>query len=270
MPVFARSMTCLAVLFVLALIGCKADPKQTETAGANETVQNEPAQEVEAIEPRAAAERRLEAAEENLTSRRDALKRFLSNESLERFEERMSCAALELQQRAFARRELEQTHRRLAAEQSKLREQQRQGTYRPAADEMKILEQSNDIVALDKQLEELSSVRDRELRKFDGGGEVVDIINERIDGLQAERRKAVKQKASVLLNAKIEQAAQAITLINFEIDMINQELEDWTEIRRETVRSLDAYEQLARELEEAERERDEAKRALEAINASDR
>jgi len=265
MPAFARSMTCLAVVFVLALIGCKADPKQAETAEANES-----AEKVDTIDERAAAERRLEAAEENVTSRRAALKRFLSSE---RFEAYMSRAELETPPSSpplFVKRDLEQTHRELIASQAELRKMQREGSYRPTADEMKMVEQSRDIDALNKQIKELSSVRDRELRKFDGGGEVVDKINEQIDGLQAECRKIIEKRISLLLNAKIEQTALGIELIESEIEKNNQELEARTEVLKETVRMLDEHEQLTRELEEAEQERDEAKRALEAINSSDR
>jgi capsular exopolysaccharide synthesis family protein len=217
-----------------------------------------------------AAQGRLNAANEEITSIRAEIKRFLTNTPIETLEERTSRAAQEVQRLVFDKSELEKMMNSLDASYQQLLKRQEAGDFDPSDEERAQIEMQQEIVAVDSQLRDLRVARQTYLRKFGENHEVVRDIDERILATERERREEFDNQARVLFNAKLENAALGMENIKLELAKVTESLDSWTATRQDNVRKLDEYETLQRELESAEEERKMAQTAIQELILQER
>ncbi len=250
-------------LFALSLPGCHTAPEPPEPVEQEQTGADVPAEQSSNLENHdeqlATARRRLEAADKQVTAVRAAITRYLENNPLDSDEDaRRRETALQVQRLVIEKQELGKALDRLQATHSQLKEEERQNSYTPAADELAMIEAG--LGDYDKQLKEL-----REALEKPENPEIQAAIGKQIEEVEAERNKEIAKQTKLLLDAKLEQARLGVQILSEELKKVSESLDEWTAKRQETVRLLDEYETLARELEAAEQERDRAVKAIEDL-----
>ncbi|MFN3167205.1 MAG: polysaccharide biosynthesis tyrosine autokinase [Phycisphaeraceae bacterium] len=212
-----------------------------------------------------AAQSRLNAANEEITSIRASIKRFLENTPIETLEERTSRAAQEVQRLVYDKSELEKLLNSLDASYQQLLKRQQEGDFDPSDEERAQIEMQQEIMTVDSQLRDLRVARQTQLRKYGENHEVIRDLDERILATERERRDEFDNQARILFNAKLEQAALGMENIKIELSKVTQSLDGWTATRQDNVRKIDEYQTLQRELETAEEERKMAQTAIQEL-----
>ena len=209
-----------------------------------------------------AARRRLNAGNEEITSIKGEIKRFLTNTPLETLEERTSRAAQEVQRLVYEKNEHEKNYRSIEATYAQLVDRQKENDFEPSDEERAQIEDRPEIMGLDQRLIDLRVSRATQLRKYGPEHDIIKNIDEQTLATERERRDEYDKIARTIFFAKLEQAAIGMEILKANVSDATTQLDQWTVQRQDTVRLLDEYETLKRELEAAEKERDLAAQTI--------
>jgi len=212
-----------------------------------------------------AAQSQLNTTEERITTMRSAIKRFLTATPLESLDERSSEAALRVQKLVIEVNEIEKSYNSLQATYGQLLERQAQGKFDPSDEERQMIENAREIVEIDSALRQLRVSRDSLLDKFKPEHAAVRSLDQQILFYERERTEEYDTQARTLFNAKLEQAALGKQILEQELGKTRESLAEWTLKRQEFVRLKQEYDSLIREQEQAEEEKQAAKKAIDDL-----
>lgn len=204
---------------------------------------------------------------ENITVK---IKRFLETNSLPSLSEGSSEATLRVKQLIVEQERLNQALNSLQASYNQLLERQQEGRFDPSDEERAQIEAGREILEIDSQLLQLRVQRDSLLDKFKEGHPAVRSIDQQILAFEREREIEFDTQARVLFNAKLEQAANGVSLLSEESQKTNAALSEWTLRRQDYVRLIQEYETLLRAQMQAEGDRDTATKAIDKLNEFDK
>ncbi len=212
-----------------------------------------------------AARRRLNSAEEKITTIRAAISRFLNSTPLETLDERSSEAALQVQRLVVEKNELDKSFNSLTATHAQLQQRLAENNFDPSDEERYLIENTQEIIQLDSQLRQLRISRELQLEKYGVEHEIIKSLDKQILETEREREKEFDEQARTSFNAKFEQATLGLSILTEELNKAIDALAEWTVKRQETVGLLNDYETFQRELEAAEIEKDKAEVAIEDL-----
>ncbi|MBX2852755.1 MAG: polysaccharide biosynthesis tyrosine autokinase [Phycisphaeraceae bacterium] len=205
-----------------------------------------------------AAQSRRDDAEQRIANITVQIKRFLETNPLDTLTEGSSEAAIRVRSLIVEQERLNQTLNSIQGSYDLLLERQKQGNFDPSDEERAQIEAGQEILSIDSQLLQLRVQRELLLEKFKPQHDAVRSIDRQILSFETEREKEFDTQARILFNAKLEQAANGVTLLSTEAQKTNAALAQWTVRRQDIVRLLQEYDTLQRALRQAEDERDEA------------
>lgn len=251
----------------LALVGCQAGTPSATThdASTKPVASGNEQQGPHAVDPGRellAARHRLDAAEGRVTSIRVKIKRFLTTRPLDSIEEKSSEAALQVQRLVLETNELQKAYNSLRSTYDVLLQRQAEGSFEPSDQELAEINASEEIKEIDRALRGLRLEEAALLVEHKEDDLEVRKIRAKMQVLTKERNEELDQKARVLFNAKLEQAATGVNVLGQEIARAQQALAEWTVRRQDSVILLQEYDSLVRELQAAEQERENAARRV--------
>ena len=205
-----------------------------------------------------AAQSRRDDAEQRIANDTVKIKRFLETNPLDTLTEGSSEAAIRVRSLIVEQERLNQGLNSIQASYDLLLERQQQGNFDPSDEERAQIEAGQTFLSIDSQLRQLRIQREDLLIKFKEGHPSVMSIDQQMLTLQREREEEFDKQARILFNAKLEQAANGVSMLATESQKTNAALAQWTARRQDIVRLLQEYDTLQRSLKQAEIERTEA------------
>jgi len=206
-----------------------------------------------------AAQRRLNAAQEQVTSIQAEIKRFLTNTPIDALSEATSEAALQVKRLTANLGDLERRYHEADAAYQRMIKRQTEGGFDPSDAERIEVENHPAIMAIDRQLLQ-HRVQQAVLQAQETPDEAALQQKEKaILALERERLNAFDEQFRMGFNARLESLALQRRDLASQREQTRQSLEAWAVKRQEQVRCKHAYKTLLREQRAAEAERNRAR-----------
>ena len=216
-----------------------------------------------------AAQNRRDTAEQRIASITVQIKRFMDTNPMEAQEEGRTQAALRVTTIVRELQELNQSLISLQATYNQLLARQQEGRFEASDEERQIIEQGREILDIDAQLLQLRIQLQPLADKFKPEHPAIRSIEQQILALERERAAEFDSQARVLFNAKLEQAANGVQILNEEVSKATESLNEWTLRRQDYVRLKQELDTLNRGLAQAEDERDDATKEIAKLRQID-
>jgi hypothetical protein len=255
-----RNVEDSPLIYVYATAAHRDDAQIILTALRDEYLRRHKLREVstqqEAME---AAQRRHNAAQEQVTSIQAEIKRFLTNTPIDALSETTSEAALQVKRLTDDLDDLERRCHEAEALYQRMIKRQTEGDFDPSDVERMEIENHPSIKAIDRQLLE-HRVQQAVLQAQETPDEAALQQKEKaILALERERLNAFDEQFRMVFNARLESLALQRRDLASQREQTRQSLEAWTVKRQEQVRRKHAYKTLLREQRAAEAERNRAR-----------